>query len=115
MRGFHHLLAACLFLPWAGPALADDWYEFAPGNTQCQDITALSDAAGNPDLGTPDGTAALYQALGETVLTHQVRDASGAAIIVMRITDSTGNLMLNTTFYPSLADCQFVLAYEKAK
>jgi len=107
-------LAFALILGFARPALAADWYVISSDKSQCLDLTASQAAAGDPQLGSPDGTAALYQSLGDDVHTGSVKDNSGAAIIVMHIKDPDGNPILSLTFFPSLADCQFVLAYTKS-
>lgn len=108
MRNLSPFLALSLVLASASPAVADDWYQII--DSQCVDVTA-----DDTRLGTPRGLQDVYQGLGEVVVTHQVQDGAGGTIIVMRITDSSGDLFLNTTFYPSLADCQSVLSYEKTK
>lgn len=97
----------------AGPAWAGDWYETSPDGTQCLDMAVTASTGGNPQLATPQGTQALYQSAGEVVTSAQVNDAAGAPIIVMHIKDNSGNPILDFTFFPSLADCQFVLAQSK--
>jgi hypothetical protein len=44
----------------------------------------------------------------------QVKDATGAPIVVMHIKDTNGTPFLDFTFYPSQADCQYVLAQTAA-
>ena len=94
----------------AAQARAADWYEINAGNTQCLDMALAAPADGIGYLATPEGTRAAYQDIGETVTSTQVSDANGASIVVMHIIDSNGDRFLNFTFYPSLADCQYVLA-----
>jgi hypothetical protein len=101
-------MALCATLGCASPAAADDWYQISGGI--CFDATAA-----DSKLGTPQGLEDLYQGLGENIVTHQVQDGAGGTIIVLRITDSSGAPFLTTTFYPSMADCQSVLSYEKTK
>ncbi len=106
-------LVFALILALSRPALAADWFVISSDRTQCVDLTTSETASGSPQLGTPDGTAALYQSLGDVVGTGSVKDGAGAAIIVMHVKDAEGNHILDLTFFPSLADCQFVLSYSQ--
>jgi hypothetical protein len=98
----------------ASTAQAHDWYEVNPSRTRCLDITSSVTPSENLQLETPEGTEALYKSLGETVSLKEVKDASGAPIIMMHINDSDGDLIFNSTFYPSMTDCKYVLAYNSA-
>jgi len=103
------ILAGLIFAS-SSPAHAAQWYEIVTNKTtSCVD----SASAGAPELATPDGTAATYTPLGELVSVDKVPDGAGASIVVMRITDPEGDPFLNVVFYPSLSDCQAVLAYER--
>lgn len=92
-------------------AQVHDWYEVNSSKNQCLDITSSVTASENLELETPEGTQALYQSLGLIVSSKEVEDASGAPIIVMHINDSNGYPFLNFTFYPSMTDCQYVVAH----
>jgi len=107
------IIALTLCLAGAYPAHAADWYEISGDKTECVDVTANQTLGGNPKLATPQGTAELYQSLGDLVTTRTVHDAAGADIVMVHITDDDGNPFLNVTFFPSLADCQFVLNYSQ--
>ena len=111
---FRNLLMAGLLFAAVRPAHANDWYEINAGNTQCMDMAAEAPAVGNPQLATPSGTQTLYQSVGEVVAQTQVKDATGAPIVVMHIKDTNGTPFLDFTFYPSQADCQYVLAQPAA-
>ena len=108
------LVAIALGAPNASAAQAHDWYEINPSKTQCFDITSSVTPSENLQLETPEGTETLYESLGETVSSKEVDDASGAEIIMMHISDADGVPIFNFTFYPSMTDCQYVLAYDGA-
>jgi hypothetical protein len=109
MKALSNLLIVGVLLAASSPAQAHDWYEAS--KTQCLDITSSASTSENPQLETPEGTQALYQSLGQMVSSKEVEDASGAPIIMMHINDSDGHPFLNFTFYPSVTDCRYVLAY----
>ena len=94
------LVVIALGAPNASAAQAHDWYEVNPSKTQCLDITSSVTPSENLQLETPEGTEALYKSLGETVSSKEVKDASGAPIIMMHINDLDGDLIFNFTFYP---------------
>lgn len=105
-----YVLLTCFLLAAAPPARATDWYEVNANNTQCLNMAQVAPANGISQLATPEGTRDAYQGIGETVTSRAVKDANGASIVVMHIIDSNGDRFLNFTFYPTLADCQYVLS-----
>jgi hypothetical protein len=114
VRMFRYSLVTGLLLTAAAPAHATDWYEVNATNTQCLNMAQVAPANGISQLATPEGTREAYQGIGETVTSTKVKDANGASIVVMHIIDSNGDHFLNFTFYPTLADCQYVLAQTPA-
>ncbi len=105
-----YLLITGLLAAVAGQARATSWYEINASNTKCLDMAVVAPADGIGYLATPHGTEVAYQDIGETVTSTKVSDANGASIVVMHIIDSNGDRFLSFTFYPSLADCQYVLS-----
>ena len=104
------VVVIALGAPNASAAHAHDWYEVNSNKTQCLDITSTTTPTENTQLETPEGTQALYRSLGQFVSSKEVEDGFGAPIIVMHINDSDGHPFLSFTFYPSMTDCQYVLA-----
>ena len=110
VRMLRYTLMTCLLLAAAAPARATDWYEVNATNTRCLNMAQVAPADGISQLATPQGTRDAYEAIGERVTSTEVKDATGASIIVMHIIDSNGDRFLNFTFYPTRSDCQYVLA-----